>query len=67
VVNLLETLPDRTSDPVLDAVHRIIRGGVEIGFDATGTQSTMVTALTIVKLGGVVFNVVTHEKLTSSH
>jgi (R,R)-butanediol dehydrogenase/meso-butanediol dehydrogenase/diacetyl reductase len=47
---------------VLDAVHQVIGDGVDIVFDATGIQSTMDTALTVVKPGGVVFNVAIHEK-----
>ena len=46
----------------MDAVHRIVGEGVDIAFDATGIQSTMDTALTVVKPGGVVFNVAIHEK-----
>jgi (R,R)-butanediol dehydrogenase / meso-butanediol dehydrogenase / diacetyl reductase len=49
-------------DPVLDAVHRLVGEGVDIAFDATGIQSTFDTALTVVKPGGVVFNVAIHEK-----
>jgi (R,R)-butanediol dehydrogenase / meso-butanediol dehydrogenase / diacetyl reductase len=62
VVNPLAKSADGSSDPVLDAVHRIIGDGVDIAFDATGIQSTLDTALMVVKPGGVVFNVAIHEK-----
>jgi (R,R)-butanediol dehydrogenase / meso-butanediol dehydrogenase / diacetyl reductase len=60
VINPLAT--SHSSDPVLDAVHNNVGDGVDIVFDATGIQSTMDTALTVVKPGGVVFNVAIHEK-----
>jgi len=51
-----------TSNPVLDAVHSVMVGGADIVFDASGIQSTLDTALMVVKPGGVVFNVAIHEK-----
>jgi (R,R)-butanediol dehydrogenase/meso-butanediol dehydrogenase/diacetyl reductase len=64
VVNPLGKSSDSSGkkDLVLDAVHQVIGDGVDIVFDATGIQSTMDTALTVVKPGGVVFNVEIHEK-----
>ncbi|KAE9371972.1 GroES-like protein [Stipitochalara longipes BDJ] len=63
VVNpLVKSIDGCNSDPVLDAVDRIVGDGVDIAFDATGIQSTLDTALAVVKPGGVVFNVAIHEK-----
>ncbi len=47
---------------VMDAVNDIMEDGADIAFDATGIQSTLDTALLVVKPGGVVFNVAIHEK-----
>jgi (R,R)-butanediol dehydrogenase/meso-butanediol dehydrogenase/diacetyl reductase len=48
---------------VLDAVQRVIgEDGADIAFDAMGIQSTLDTALKVIKPGGVVFNVAIHEK-----
>ncbi|PMD56283.1 GroES-like protein [Hyaloscypha bicolor E] len=63
VVNPLAKSADGTSDPVLDAVRRVVgEEGADIAFDAMGIQSTLDTALKVVKPGGVVFNVAIHEK-----
>lgn len=50
-------------NPVLEAVHNLIGAdGVDVAYDATGIQSTLDTAIAVVKPGGVVFNVAIHEK-----
>jgi (R,R)-butanediol dehydrogenase/meso-butanediol dehydrogenase/diacetyl reductase len=51
-----------SENPVMDAVHKIMGDGADIAFDATGIQSTLDTALSVAKPGGVVFNVAIHEK-----
>ncbi|KAI9047442.1 hypothetical protein LZ554_008161 [Drepanopeziza brunnea f. sp. 'monogermtubi'] len=55
---------EKKTDAVLEAVAREMGddGGADIAFDATGLQSTLDTALAVVKPGGVVFNVAIHEK-----
>ncbi|KAH6683414.1 chaperonin 10-like protein [Halenospora varia] len=51
-----------SGNAVMDAVQRIMGDGADIVFDATGIQSTLDTALLVVKHGGVIFNVAIHEK-----
>ena len=63
VINPLAKSANGSTDPVLDAVQRVIgEDGADIAFDAMGIQSTLDTALKVVKPGGVVFNVAIHEK-----
>jgi (R,R)-butanediol dehydrogenase/meso-butanediol dehydrogenase/diacetyl reductase len=66
VVNPLAKSPDGDNSDkshlVLDAVHSVMVDGADIVFDATGIQSTLDTAMTVVKPGGIVFNVAIHEK-----
>ncbi|KAH8781866.1 chaperonin 10-like protein [Hyaloscypha finlandica] len=63
VINPLAKSGNVSTDPVLDAVQRVIgEDGADIAFDAMGIQSTLDTALKVVKPGGVVFNVAIHEK-----
>jgi (R,R)-butanediol dehydrogenase/meso-butanediol dehydrogenase/diacetyl reductase len=63
VVNPLAKTSDGagSGNLVMDAVHDIMGDGADIAFDATGIQSTLDTALLVVKPGGVVFNVAIHE------
>jgi (R,R)-butanediol dehydrogenase / meso-butanediol dehydrogenase / diacetyl reductase len=51
-----------SGNAVVDAAHNMMGDGADIAFDATGIQSTLDTALLVVKPGGVVFNVAIHEK-----
>ncbi len=51
-----------SGNAVMDAAQRVMRDGADIAFDATGVQSTLDTALLVVRPGGVVFNVAIHEK-----
>ncbi|CZR69690.1 related to alcohol/sorbitol dehydrogenase [Phialocephala subalpina] len=64
VINPLAKIPDGagSGNSVVDAAHNIMGDGADIAFDAMGIQSTMDTALLVVKPGGVVFNVAIHEK-----
>jgi len=64
IVNPLAKLHEDagSENPVMDAVQQIMGDGADIAFDATGIQSTLDTALLVVKPGGVVFNVAIHEK-----
>jgi (R,R)-butanediol dehydrogenase/meso-butanediol dehydrogenase/diacetyl reductase len=64
VVNPLAKMPDGAGsrNSMVDAAHNIMGDGADIVFDTTGIQSTLDTALLVVKPGGVVCNVAIHEK-----
>ncbi|KAH8780506.1 chaperonin 10-like protein [Hyaloscypha finlandica] len=64
VVNPLANMSDSagSGNSIVDAAHNIMGDGADIVFDATGIQSTLDTALLVVKPGGVVCNVAIHEK-----
>jgi (R,R)-butanediol dehydrogenase/meso-butanediol dehydrogenase/diacetyl reductase len=64
VINPLAKMSDGagSGNSIVDAAHNIMGDGADIVFDATGIQSTLDTALLVVKPGGVVCNVAIHEK-----
>ncbi|KAL2846376.1 hypothetical protein BJY01DRAFT_263340 [Aspergillus pseudoustus] len=49
-------------DPVLCEVLKATKEGVDIAFDASGSQATLDTAIALVRPGGTIFNVAIHEK-----
>lgn len=46
-------------------MQQVVKGGVDIAFDATGRQSTLNLSISSVKPEGVVFNVAIHKKSLS--
>ncbi|KAH7177041.1 chaperonin 10-like protein [Dactylonectria macrodidyma] len=48
-----------------EAIQQVVKGGVDIAFDATGLQSTLDLSIACAKPGGVIFNVAIHKKALS--
>jgi len=59
---VINPLSDPKANAVLVAVHDTMGEGADIAFDASGLQSTLDTAIDVVKPGGIIFNVAIHEK-----